>query len=72
MAARFQSSSDTAAHSPITLADQPTLAAHSVSYADRTSRLQLSQQRLQRIYEISDRLTGLRDRHELLRDIMRI
>lgn len=72
VAAQFHESSGTSTHSPVTLEDQPTHAAASVSYADRNNRLQLNQQRLQRLYEISDRLTGLRDRHELLRDIMRI
>lgn len=69
---RFHAVHDTPTHSSITLADQPTLSPQSVSYADRTNKLQLSYQRLQSIYEISDRLTGLRDRSELLHDIMRI
>ncbi len=70
--ARFQNDETSESHSSITLDEQTTRTPEAVSFAKSSDRLQLSHQRLQMLYEVSDRLTTLRDRRDLLEDIMKI
>ncbi|MCG3136299.1 MAG: hypothetical protein HJJLKODD_00125 [Phycisphaerae bacterium] len=49
-----------------------TLAPESVSVAAQNRKLQLSQKRLEMLYDISEQLTTLRDRQSLVSDIMKI
>jgi len=70
--ARFQAVDAPPSESIITLEDQPTNLPEAISHAGHQKQLRLSQQRLQILYDISARLTGLRDRQALLDDIMRI
>ncbi|MFQ5591230.1 MAG: SpoIIE family protein phosphatase [Phycisphaerae bacterium] len=55
----------------VVIADNLT-ATHATRYAGRDQRLELSRQRLQMIYELSERLTTLQGRDQLLEDAMDI
>jgi sigma-B regulation protein RsbU (phosphoserine phosphatase) len=69
---RFKSGKAGDSTSVVTIADKPTTVSESISFAGRNHTLQLSEQRLQMLYDISDRLTTLRERQDLLDDIMKI
>ncbi len=70
--ARFGQTDSHFSTSLISVDDRETVGPSSISFVGPQDKLRLSQQRLEMLYEISDRLTGLRDRHELLSDIMKI
>ena len=72
IAAQFLDSDSKTATSLITVDDRETVAPSSISFVGPQDKLRLSQQRLEMLYDISDRLTGLRSQRELLPDIMRI
>ncbi|MHC4696210.1 MAG: SpoIIE family protein phosphatase [Planctomycetota bacterium] len=55
----------------VVIADGVT-ASHSTRYVSREKQLELSQQRLQMIYELSERLTTLQGKDQLLEDAMTI
>lgn len=56
----------------VSVDDRETMAPSSISYVGPADKLKLSQQRLEMLYEISDRLTGLRSENDLLSDIIKI
>ena len=72
IAARFLQTDSTCATSLISVTERDTIAPSSVSAIGPQDKLRLSQQRLEMLYDISARLTGLRSQHELLPDIMKI
>lgn len=56
----------------ISVDDRETVAPSSISFVGPADKLRLSQQRLEMLYDISDRLTGLRSENDLLSDIIKI
>lgn len=68
---RFIAATDAPEQVTVVVTDQPS-ARESARFSNRGVHVQLSQQRLQMIYDLSDRLTRLRDRDKLLSDAMDI
>ncbi|MCH8964538.1 MAG: SpoIIE family protein phosphatase [Planctomycetes bacterium] len=69
---RFLQTDSTFATSLVSVEDRDTIAPSSISFVGPQDKLRLSQHRLEMLYEINDRLTGLRGRDDLLADIMKI
>lgn len=72
IAARFCEQDTPPDQGLVTVEEGATISPESVSFVGPHDKLKLSQKRLEMLYDISDRLTGLRDRQELLADIMNI
>jgi len=56
----------------VVIEDDDNSATRATRYVSQDRKLLLSHQRLQMIYELSDRLTRLRDREELLEDVLSV